>query len=42
MIVVRGTLVSPFTRKIHVFCREKGIPFQAAFLAPMPKFDNLT
>ncbi|MBW2446477.1 MAG: glutathione S-transferase family protein [Deltaproteobacteria bacterium] len=41
MIVIRGTLVSPFTRKVHVLCREKGIPFQSAFLAPMPKTPEL-
>jgi len=29
-MIVHGTLVSPFTRKVHVFCREKGIPFDLA------------
>jgi len=27
MIKILGASVSPFVRKVHVFCREKGLPF---------------
>ena len=41
MIVVHGGRVSPFVRKTHVFCLEKGIPFESTDLSPIPKTPEL-
>jgi glutathione S-transferase len=34
VIVLHGTVVSPFVRKVRVFCLEKGIPFETSELSP--------
>lgn len=41
MIVIHGGRVSPFVRKTHVFCLEKGIPFDTTELSPVPKTPEL-
>jgi glutathione S-transferase len=33
-IVILGANVSPFVRKVRVFCAEKGIPYQLEFVNP--------
>jgi glutathione S-transferase len=41
MITIHGGNISPFVRKAHVFCQEKGIPFRANDLSPIPKSPEL-
>ena len=41
MIIIHGGAVSPFVRKTHAFCREKGIAFETTELAPIPKTPEL-
>jgi glutathione S-transferase len=41
MITIHGGALSPFVRKAHIFCREKGIAFETTALSPIPKTPEL-
>ena len=41
MTTIHGGSLSPFVRKTHVFCLEKGIPFDTTDISPIPKTPEL-
>ncbi len=40
-IIIHGTRVSPFTRKVFVALEEKGIAYEKVDVRPLPRTDEL-